>query len=494
MANPTPESIDQAIRMMREIGTDTSDIEVKSAADSFPKDALRSISAFANTSGGIIVLGLSEKDGFKPVEGFDAKKMSDALANACRTQVTPPVNASIHIIEVDERPVVAAYIPEISGSEKPCYVTRSHMYDGSYLRVGDGDRKMTEYEVDRFRESHRQPVHDLEVVEGATIDDLDASQVSALLSRERFLNPLVFAKLDDEAALKALRVVREDDAGVLRPTIAGLFSLGVYPQEFFPCLGVTFVAFPGTRAVPFGAEQRYLDSCEIGGSIPVMVAEVLRAVERNTSTAAVVEGAFRRDVPEYPQEALREAVANALMHRDYSASARGGQVQINLYRDCIEITNPGGLFGGVTVDMLGTPGVSATRNQFLSKLLSGVAYPYELGGARYVVENKGTGYIEIERSLAERGMRPPQAYDSPARFTLVIERGQRRRASGDAVEEAILSLAEANGSVSAKEAQEAAGVSRATVLNRINKLIGEGRIVPTEEGITKNRRYMLESR
>lgn len=494
MANPTPESIARAIRMMREIGTDTADIEVKSAADSFPKDALRSISAFANTSGGIIVLGLSEKDGFKPVEGFDAKKMSDALANACRTQVTPPVNASIHIIEVDGAPVVAAYIPEISGSEKPCYVTRSHMYDGSYLRVGDGDRKMTEYEVDRFRELHRQPVHDLEVVEGATIDDLDASQVSALLSRERYLNPLVFGKLDDEAALKALRVVREDDAGVLRPTIAGLFSLGIYPQEFFPRLGVTFVSFSGTREAPFGPEQRYLDSCEIGGSIPVMVAESLRAIERNTSTAAVVEGAFRRDVPEYPLEALREAIANALMHRDYSASARGGQVQINLYRDCIEVTNPGGLFGGVTVDMLGTPGVSATRNQFLYKLLSSVAYPYELGGARYVVENKGMGYMEIERSLAERGMKPPRAFDSPARFTLVVERGQCRRASGDAVEETILSMAEANGSVSAKEAQENAGVSRATVLNRINKLISEGKIAPTEEGISKNRRYVLGSR
>lgn len=492
MSTPTAESLVSAIKMMREVGTDTSDIEVKSAAEAFPKDAVRSISAFANTSGGILVLGLSEKEGFEPVKGFDAKKISDALANACRTQITPPVNASIHIVEIDGAPVVAAYVPEISPCDKPCYVTRSHMYEGSYVRVGDGDRKMTEYEIDRLREARRQPMHDLDCVDGATLDDLDPTQVAALLNRERALNPLVFGKLDDEDALKALRVLCLDETGELRPTVAGLLTLGLYPQSFFPRLGVTFVAFPGTREVPFGSSRRYIDSREIGGSIPVMVAETLRAVERNTGTGAVVEGALRRDVPEYPREALREAVANALMHRDYSPTSRGGQVQVNLYRDCIEITNPGGLFGGVTVDMLGTPGVSATRNQFLSKLLSSVPYPYEIEGARYVVENKGTGYMEIERSLRANGMCPPAAHDSPSRFTLIMESGIVRDSTDlDKVESAINTLIKQNGSVSAKEVQDLTGVSRGTVLNRINKLIESGLIEPTSETISKNRRYRL---
>lgn len=494
MSRPTPESLLAEIELMRKVGSDTSQIEVKSAATSFPKDALKSISAFANGSGGVLVLGLSEKDDFAPVAGFDAKKMSDALANACRTQVIPPVNAAIYVLELDGAPIVAAYIPEASLSEKPCYVAKSTMYDGSYIRVGDGDRKLTEYEVDRLRENRRQPVFDIECVSEATLDDLDSAQVAALLARERALNPLVFGKLDDQSALKALRVLREDDGGTLRPTLAGLLTLGTYPQMFFPRLGVTFVAFPGTRAEPFGASERYLDSREIGGPVPVIIAEALSAVERNTSTAAVIEGAFRKDVPEYPREALREALANALMHRDYSPSARGSQVQINLYRDCIEITNPGGLYGGVTVDTLGTPGVSSTRNQHLSKLLSSVSYPYEIGGARFVVENKGTGYMEIEQSLRANGMEGPKAYDSPSRFTLVIKsaRMQWERGHGsDPVEEAILSIAAEDGTVTAKEAQEKTHVSRATVLNRINKLIDEGLVVPDAQTAGRNRRYRL---
>lgn len=487
---------EELLYLMRTVGTDTTGIEVKSARHELPKDVLKTVSAFSNTSGGTIILGVSEKDGFAPVEGFDAKRVSDALANACRQQLTPPATPLIEIALYQGSPVVVARVPELRPSEKPCYLTASHLYDGSYVRVGDGDRRLTPYEIDRLREERRQPQHDLDLVEGATLNDLNDRLVASLLERERSLNPLVFGSLDDLSALKALRAIRDDEQGVARPTIAGLLALGTYPQSFLPRLGVTFVAFPGTRHEPFSSAKRYVDTQEIGGPIASMIVQTLAAVEKNTRTGAIVEGAFRRDVPDYPPEALREAIANALMHRDYSPEARGGQVQINLYTDCLEITNPGGLYGSVTVDTLGTPGVSSTRNQFLSKLLSSTPYPSELYGAHYVVENKGTGFIEIRRTLSEALMRDPLVFDTPGRFTIVFERRRLTSSEKDGIstqdlDEAIMNMVAEQGTVSAREVQDASRLSRGTVLNHINRLIERGLLEPTEPAGNRRRRYRL---
>ena len=485
---------EEIVSLMRSVGSDLSSLEVKSARAEFPKDALKTISSFSNTSGGTLIFGISEDDDFAPVPGFDPKRIADGLAHACREKMTPPVTPTIEYGSYRGSVVLVAHIREMRPTEKPCYITASNMYDGSYVRVGDGDCKLSAYEIDRLREERTQPKHDIELVEDATLDDLSKGLLDALLARERSINPLIFGTLDDVAALTQLHVIGLDAHGEVRPTLAGLMTLGTYPQSFFPSLGVTFVAFPGTRHEPFSSNQRYLDSRDIGGPIPIMVAEVISAIQRNTRTGAVVDGAFRREVPEYPIGALREAIANALMHRDYSPDGRGGQVQVNLYRDCLEITNPGGLFGGVTVDTIGTPGVSSTRNQWLSRLLASSPYPSEIEGARYVVENKGTGFVEIRRTLAEALMREPLLFDSPSRFTLVFER--RRLSASESggivaseLNGALLQLIDEQGTISAREAQEASGLSRATVLNHINQLIGKGIIEPTEPAGSKRRRY-----
>jgi ATP-dependent DNA helicase RecG len=128
---------------------------------------------------------------------------------------------------------------------------------------------------------------------------------------------------------------------------------------------------------------------------------------------SVVSGIYRVDQWEYPEEALREAVVNALVHRDYSEFARGMQVQVEMYPDRLLIRNPGGLYGPVDVDSLGSVTVTSSRNRTLLKILEDM--PYEDG--HMVCENRGTGIARMFAALSEAGMEPPRFADDISTFT-----------------------------------------------------------------------------
>lgn len=117
-------------------------------------------------------------------------------------------------------------------------------------------------------------------------------------------------------------------------------------------------------------------------------------------------------MPEYPQEFLREVLVNAVAHRDYSAQAQGTPVQVRLFPDRIEVENPGGLFGPVTVDRLGEPGLTASRNEVLMRILEDL--PAEAG--RTLCENRGTGIVSILEALRQAGLQPPRFDDMRTTF------------------------------------------------------------------------------
>lgn len=469
-------NLPEFVVLARRLTSDTADVEVKTAAAGLPRDVVETISAFANRSGGTIVCGLCEKDGFTPAAGFDAKKISEALSQACSDKMEPPVRADVGIEEFEDSLVVVAYIPETEPFQKPCYVKARGPYDGSFLRTGEGDRRLSRYEVDRLTEERRQPRYDAQVVEDADVSELDRELVDGFLRRERAASPRVFSGLSDEDALLTMGVTAQGVDGVCRPTLAGLMALGRHPQRHFPRANVTFAAFPGDSKENLADDgARFLDSRTIIGSIPVMVAETLAAVRRNMKMTSYVEGGSRIDAAEYPEVAIREAVANALMHRDYSPEGLASQVQVNMYRDRIEVINPGGLYGTVTVDNIGRYGSSSSRNQFLSRILESAPYPADCPEKGYVVENKGTGFAQIQASLKERGMEPAVPEDSLSLFVLTIRKGHRLNdpmtSEGD---EGILRIVDEKGSVSTSDVATNLGVSSATAYRRIKKLLRDG--------------------
>lgn len=405
-------NLEDYIAFARAVGTDTEGVEVKEAVGGLPKNVVETLSAFANTSGGILVLGLSEKDNFTPAAGFDARAIADALGQACGQKMEPPVRASIEISLFEGASVVVAMVPETAPYAKPCHIKARTVYDGSYVRVGDGDRRLSPYEVDRILEKGHRPQYDQQIVPEAEMKEFDPEILSTFLMLQRQESYQAFKDVSDEEVLETLKVVARDAEGVLRPTLAGVMAMTRYPQKHFPRAYVSFARYPGTSKADMTLEGlRFMDSQNLMGSIPVMISEVMNCVRRNMKRSSRMEGAFRVEEWEYPEQAIREAVANALLHRDYSPEGLASQVQVNMYDNRIEIMSPGGLCGEMTVERLGELGASFARNQVLSRLLESTLYVNGFAEQGKVVENKGTGYFQICNSLRKAGHPDPVPRD-----------------------------------------------------------------------------------
>ncbi len=296
--------IDVALGRLRRAGTDLQDVEVKKAAGGLPQTAVESVSAFANGDGGMLILVLDETAGFVAAE-IDAAKLASDLASACVDQLEPPIRPDIDIATVDGKSVVVAVVEGLPPARKPCYVKSRGMERGSYIRTHDGDRRLSTYEIHVLASSQGQPLDDTALVPHATVDDLDPELVRSLTRRLRATRGGVFAQATDDEILRLLGVVVDGEHG-RSVTLAGLLSLGRYPQQFFPQLDATFVAYPTPSGEPLADGTRFMDNQSIDGPIPMMVAEALAAVRRNMKRRSVIVGLGREDRWEYPEEAVRE--------------------------------------------------------------------------------------------------------------------------------------------------------------------------------------------
>ena len=409
-------SVNEELPRLRLVGTDLSTVEVKSAQGGLPKSITETVSAFCNTHGGLIILGLEEATGFTALD-VDAKKLAADLASACSQQLEPQIRPEIDIVQVDGKAVVAAEIDELPPTQKPCFIKTRGIENGSFIRTFDGDRRLSTYEVHILRASRGQPDDDVAIVTGASRDDLDPALVASLADRMRSTRGRPFADATDDEILRMLGVLvdRGSDQGV---TVAGLLALGTYPQQFLPQLNVTFVAYPTASGEPLSNGTRFLDNQTIDGPIPRMVADSLAALRRNMKRRSIVVGIGREDRWEYPEEAVRELIANALMHRDYHPLAHGTQVRMELFPDRLEVSSPGGLHGPISRQDLFAESVSSSRNARLAKLLEDVEIE---ATARTVCENRGSGLLAMAASLRRAGMEPPKITDVVREFRMTIK-------------------------------------------------------------------------
>jgi len=448
-------------------------VEAKAAHTGTPVDLYKPLSAFANRpGGGVLLLGLDEDAGFKVVGVGNPRKLQEDLSGLA-AQMEPPLRPSFSVEEIESGTVVAVEVPEVAYDQKPCYHRPHHLQEGSFIRVGNSTRRMIDYEIYSFMSSRTQPRFDSEAIPEATMEDLDRGKLEDYLAQQRKARPSApYWSLPFEQILKQLRIVAEVD-GVLRPTLAGLLVFGSSPQRFEQQMVVVFLQFYGTTTTeeaPSG--ERFLDNRKFDGTVKEIIDNATDYVMAGMRKGSLIRGVTREDIPEYPEVALREAIVNAVAHRDYSHFVRGSHIQVRMFADRLEIQNPGGLYGGVTVKELKEG--QSTRNLLLVQLMEDL----------HLVENRGSGIDAMLEAMRTANLQPPRFEDKRTSFLAVLYNTPAMSA-----EERILEYIREHGSIKRADCQQLLGIDEIGAKYILRKMKEAGLL--RQEGTRRGAHYVL---
>ena len=250
---------------------------------------------------------------------------------------------------------------------------------------------------------------DEEPVEYTSIADLDEGLKTAYLRDVRAKSRRL-AGSSDEEVLRRKGIIA---LGTDNLSLAGLYALGSYPQEFRPSLKVTGVVIdPNGKA-------RNLDKFEADGPIPAMLEETLAWINRNLAHPVVeLSNGHLINGQEVPDIALREILSNALVHRSLNPKADTEEVRVRIFPDRISVENPGGLYG-ITLQRLQEYGERSRVNDRLYDICTHVTTPED--GYR-VIEGEGSGIYTAQEAVRQAGLKPIKFVDGVIRFTAMISR------------------------------------------------------------------------
>lgn len=227
----------------------------------------------------------------------------------------PNVHAPITVAEIDGKNIVTAEIPGVSFAKRPVFYVGKGRLKGSYIRVGDADEPMSEYEVYSY-EAFRNRIHDeLRTPNDVNSEFFKHDLLTTYLERVKNQRKNLSDNCTDQEILELMGITKNG-----KPTIAGIMKFFVYPQAYFPQYCITAIVVPGYQIGDIGSnEERFLDHERINGTITEMLEYAVSFVSRNTRTRTIIDEVGKRYVQkEYPMKVVREAILNILIHRDYS--------------------------------------------------------------------------------------------------------------------------------------------------------------------------------
>lgn len=453
------ETLIDIIDNIRHQKSETQNVELKSAEKGCPTRLFDTLSSFSNQDdGGIIIFGIDENDDYKVKGVYDPQDLQKKVTEQCK-QMEPIVRALFTVCDYDGKTVVAVEIPSVDISERPVYYKGVGRIKGSYIRVGESDELMTEYEIYSYEAFRKRIRDDLRTVENTKINLLDERQLQNYLSLVKSERKNLTDNVSDNGILELMGITVDGT-----PTLSGIMTFSKYPQGYFPQLCITAVSIPGTQMGELGDDgERFIDNKRITGSIPDMLEEAVDFVRRNSRVKTVIDDDGRRnDKPEYPIKAVREAILNALVHRDYSIHTENIPIRIEMYRDRMEISNCGGLYGKISVDSLGKVHPE-TRNATLANILELLR----------ITENRYSGIPTMRSEFKRFGLPAPVFSVLHGEFKVTMKNGFYN--NDKTSEEAILEFC----SVPRSRAEliEFVGKSRTYVMmNVVNPLVASGKL------------------
>ena len=407
------EEVLQVIEHLRSHRGDNATVEVKKAAGGLPINLPETLCAFANMpEGGTIILGVDEKADFELVGVPNAAEIEAGIVSQARNLVHPAPWVDTETVTIDDKSIVVCSVANVSLMHKPA------LYKGkAYLRQADGDYVMNDSDL-RMLEvaklgANERTHYDEAPVPGTSVADLDEDLLREFIVNSRKSSRRLAWVHDDTELLRLTRIITSD--GEL--TLAGLYALGNYPQGPEPGLHVT----AAVRLPRDESQQRTRNLTHFDGPLPTLLQDAMDWVEQNLSTVRVyLDNGHMTDLAELPLSAIREIIANALVHRDLGPNTLGAgkSVQIRLLPDALIITSPGGL-QGVSIRQLEsadiTPVAVNPRLYYIARQLrTPEGYP--------IIEGEGGGIREAIESMDDRNLGKPIFTDNGVHFSVRLLR------------------------------------------------------------------------
>lgn len=421
---------------------------------------IKTVVALANTAGGALVIGV--RDRTKEVVGVkDALAEEERLASAVADSIRPQLLVDVQLQSWRDREVLILTVPHSIG---PHHVRTEGPEQGVYVRLGSTNRRAGPEVIAEIRRLARNVAFDEQPcpeVNSEAIDFRAASELFSELGR-----PVSEAKLHNLGLM-----VRHCGRDV--PSMGAVLLFGKTRSRLFPDAVLRCARFAGRD------RARFLDHAEIDEYLPGAVEHAIRFIERHTIQGIEIGRLRHRDTPEYLPAVLREAVTNAVVHADYST--RGSPTQIAVFDDRIEITNPGPLPFGLTLEAA-VSGVSKLRNRVIGRVFR------ELG----LIEQWGTGIGRMLAECEQNGVRPPTIEEIGAFFRVTLYSARLARAVTPEWQRRLVAHLQERGDVTTRDAAEIWRISARTARTRLLALVNRGVIAEIGTGPTDPfRKYIL---
>ena len=408
------------------------------------KEIVESVAALATSTGGIIHIGISPKGKREGVE--IGKGTVEDLTNKIKLNTEPPQFPSITFEGPKESAVITIKVEE--SPIKPVWAFGRPM-----KRVGKTNQRISRDEAHRL----------MEVSTGRSWDALPCSDFDLKeIANDQVTNFLRRADLPEtshEDMLKNLSLLTNRRV----PCNAAALLFARNPQQYFTEAQVKCARFAGTTSVEFIDEQTF------DGAIISQLDNALAFVKRNTRQGIRISGKAERDViPEYPEEAVREAIVNAICHRDYAAT---GTVQVRIYDDRLEVWNPGMLPPDLSIEALHTEHPSRPKNPKIALVFH---------RAR-LIEHWGTGTLRIIRECKGTEIKPEFVAEMgviKVRFIKTAKPEPDIRGLGlSPRQKKALEYVRKHGKITNREYQELLGVGERQALRDLRVLIDKGLLI-----------------
>lgn len=424
---------------------------------------LRTLVAFANSAGGVILLGVEDKT--RNVCGVpDPVLLEEQIANQVSSGVRPQLLPAVEILPWRNTHVVAVVVH--LSSNRPHCVSKLGTPAGVFVRVGSSNRRVDAAMLAELERSRRPGTYDEE-----PLPELNSEAVDFRVASESFASVRKLKRSD----LRTLRLTAEHQGREV-PTVGGVLLFGAERLRLFPDAWI--------QAGCFGGEdrQRILDTAAIKEHPITAIEQAMMFVLRHLTRALEIRQARHVEKWEIPPEALREAIINAVVHSDYTQ--QGSPIRVAMFSDRIEIDSPGMLPAGLTIDEI-RRGVSKLRNRVMGRIF------HELG----LIEQWGSGIQRMIAACHESGLAEPTFEEIGFQFRVTFFTKRRAESIINRADQPILEALQQGNGLSTQQIATKVGRSPRATRMRLVGLVARGLVVEVGSGLQDpRRRYYLPGR